>query len=95
MADAFQAGQGRPPKRSDVPLLALLLAVRSFHKHEGPTPDVALAAAFPEKLVLARMAQIHYWGLIEYGVSLRTSWLTEQGKAALADELRKAGVNHG
>ena len=48
------------------------------------TPDVALAGKYPEKLILRKMEVLDDRGFLEYGVSLRTAWLTDAGKAYLA-----------
>ena len=39
----------------------------------------------PEKVVYAAMEREDDRGYLEYGVSLRCGWLTEQGKACLAE----------
>jgi hypothetical protein len=38
----------------------------------------------PEKVVNRAMERAHRHGLIEYGVSLRSGWLTEEGQRLLA-----------
>ena len=51
-----------------------------------PFPYEALAAATgaPEKVTYAACERAHDRDLIDYGVSLRTGWLTEKGKTLLA-----------
>lgn len=50
-----------------------------------PFPYEALAASTgqPEKVCYRAMERAEKRGLIEYGVSLRTGWLTDKGKALL------------
>jgi hypothetical protein len=62
-------------KRGDVPREEVLAACRAFHEGKGETPERALAAKYPPKVVLARMEQMVAEGLLEYGVSLRTAWV--------------------
>lgn len=40
---------------------------------------------WPEKLVFKKMEKLSDEGYLEYGVSLRTAWLTEKGKKYLKD----------
>jgi hypothetical protein len=82
----------RRPKCSDIPEALILRLCKEFHEKGprlAPTPDVALADRFPSKVVLAKMNKLHDRGLIEYGVSLRTAWVTDKGLAVLGEERRK------
>ncbi|KKL78334.1 hypothetical protein LCGC14_2025870 [marine sediment metagenome] len=63
-------------KRADVPEDEVIAACRAFHAGCGETPDVALAARYPAKVVLAKMKQLEEQGKLDYGVSLRTAWPT-------------------
>lgn len=66
----------------DIPVEEILEACRAFHqsKGRGPTPDQALAAKYPVKVILAKMQQMVTKGLLDYGVSLRTAWVVEKVK---------------
>jgi DNA-binding PadR family transcriptional regulator len=46
-------------------------------------------AAFPEKVVYAKMDKLDRKGFIEFGLNIRWGWLTEKGKARL-EELRSS-----
>jgi hypothetical protein len=73
-------------KSSDISELELLRLIRARQADPRlPTPDVALADRFPAKVVLAKMVKLCGRDLIDYGVSLRTAYLTEKGKARLAE----------
>jgi hypothetical protein len=66
----------------DIPVEVVLQACRAFHAYETPeTPDEALP--YPPKVTLAKMEKLCRAGLIDYGVSLRTAWLTDAGRALL------------
>lgn len=61
-----------------------------FGVEQDPTPPYpyeALAAETgqPEKVCYRAMERAERRGLIEYGVSLRTGWLTPAGKTLLED----------
>jgi hypothetical protein len=47
--------------------------------------QILIRNGVPPKVVLRKMERLADRGLIEYGVSLRTAWLTEAGRRALAD----------
>ena len=62
-------------KCSDISEQEILEACREFHAKETRlTPDVALCHKYPVKVILAKMQKMVDKGLLEYGVSLRTSW---------------------
>ena len=44
---------------------------------------MAICERYSEKAVTVKMVELANRGYIEYGVSARTGWLTEKGKAAL------------
>lgn len=67
-------------KRSDIPMQEIVDACEAFHEHRGPTPDVALSAKYPVKVILSRMDQMSEMGILECGVSLRTSWVKDRSK---------------
>jgi len=54
---------------------------------DGPVTYELLAARTGEceKVCFRAMERAERRGLLEYGVSLRTAWLTEEGKALIAD----------
>lgn len=76
--------------------LEILEAVQAFNEanrrdwRTSVTPEVALAGKYPEKLILRKMEVLDQRGFLDYGVSLRTAWLTDRGKAYLA-KLQGAG----
>ena len=51
------------------------------------TPDKALSKKYSQEAINAKMEELDHRGLLDYGVSLRTAWLTKQGEALL-DSLR-------
>ena len=70
-------------KTSDITTLMVLEACMGFHG----SVDVVTAKSgfevlcddFPEKVVLSAMYRDERKGYIEYGTSVRTSWVTEKG----------------
>jgi hypothetical protein len=78
-------------KRSDIPEIEVLTACAAFHSGgsvgaiSSLSPGEVLAKRYPEKVVAARMQQLVDMGLLEYGVSLRTAWLSDAGKKRLVD----------
>jgi hypothetical protein len=71
-----------------LPDLAVLEAVEAFSQRFARPPDEALAT-YPPKVVMAKMGRFFADGWLDYGVSLRTAWLTDAGRAEL-DRLRAA-----
>ena len=81
-----------PSKRADIATRALLQAI---HDHRGRpvTPGTyrgalrgawwVLCTVYPEKVVTAAYVREDGRGYLECGVSLRTSWLTDEGRARL------------
>lgn len=65
-------------KRSDIPEAEIIEACRASRARTAKTPDIALAGKYPQKLILAKMAQLVEQGKLDYGVSLRTAWPTEK-----------------
>ncbi len=74
-------------KRSDISDFEVCKAVEEFQLHhlEGDFPYEFLAKKFgcDEKLAYSACKRACDNDLIEYGVSLRTGWLTEKGKSLL------------
>lgn len=71
--------------RHDVPVVEVLRACQRFHAGLGETPDKVLADRFPLKVIMARMDQLCDRGFIDYGVSLRTAFLTPRGASWLEE----------
>lgn len=75
----------------DISDVQVCRAIQAFRDRdlELPWPYEALAAETgqPEKVCYRAMERADRRGLIEYGVSLRTGWLTEKGKTLLAGAL--------
>ena len=81
-------------KRKDIPTYYVLMACHKFHSEKDvfrPGPWQILMDQFnaPEKVVYAAMERDFKKGYIEYGVSLRTGWVTEEGYEYL-EYLKKA-----
>jgi len=51
-----------------------------YHRYEWPYEILERATGQPEKVCYRAMERAESRGYIEYGVSLRTGWLTEKGK---------------
>lgn len=86
------------PKRADITTLALLQAIHDHrsrpippgkHSWDVPGPWWTLCTVYPENVVNAAYIREDDRGHLECGVSLRTSWLTDKGRARLV-ELRGA-----
>lgn len=73
----------------DIPDKMVCLAYREFLKagRDGPWPYELLErwSEQPQKVCYRACERAERRGLIEYGVSLRTGWLTEKGKALIGD----------
>lgn len=68
-------------KTSDISDREILEAVEAFHASTfGQTPDEALAAKYPVKVIMSKMNKMDTRGLIDYGVSLRGAWITDKGR---------------
>jgi hypothetical protein len=72
-------------KRSDISDLEVCKAVQKYQNTLGDFPYQTLAKKFScnEKLAYSACERAYDNGLIEYGVSLRTGWLTDKGKELL------------
>ncbi|MFF6931533.1 hypothetical protein [Streptomyces californicus] len=88
------------PKRADITTLALLQAIHDHatrpvplgkYRWEIPGAWWTLCTVYPEKVVTAAYVREDDRGHLECGVSLRTSWLTDEGRARLV-ELRGAPI---
>lgn len=65
-------------KCSDIPEQEIIDACNNFHKGLGPPADEALKDKYREKVILAKMDKMERKGILEYGVSLGTSWVKEE-----------------
>jgi hypothetical protein len=74
-------------KRSDISDLMVCEATRVFSAGSGLRPMIDLyllsRTSAPMKVIHAALERAYDRGLIECGVSLRTAWLTDKGKALL------------
>lgn len=60
-----------------------------------PTEEL-IAEGWPEGVVYAKWARLDDRGWLEYGVSLRTAWLTDAGQVALVRYLvERVGTERG
>lgn len=68
-------------KRKDISTKDVLIACHKFHNGDEKAPWQILMDEFnaPEKVVYAAMKRDEKKGLIDYGVSLRTAWVTTEG----------------
>lgn len=77
----------RRPRLKDIPVEAILRAQHEWYASPDkgkPRPwGHESLTQWPAKLVLCKMQKLVDQGYLEYGVSLRTAWLTAKGKAYL------------
>ena len=69
-------------KRSDIPTIEVMIAYKQYNDDRyGDFPTVILMKKFnaPEKLIYSAIQRDYDNDLIEFGVSLRTGWLTDKG----------------
>lgn len=85
---------GRKWKRADITDTMVCRAVNAYHKARKQDPKcvvpfpyeiLELATGAPQKVAWAAIVRAHDHGLIEFGTTLRTGWLTDTGKALLAE----------
>jgi len=78
-------------KRSDISDLEVCKAVAEYQNTMGDFPYEVLARKFncDEKLAYSACERACDNDLVEYGVSLRTGWLTEKGYKLLSEHLNK------
>lgn len=75
-------------KRADLTDTAICVAIaRAAGDGPGYVAYEALAELFPPKVVERAWERAASRGLIDYGVSLRTAWLTEAGKRLAAEHI--------
>lgn len=78
-----------PPARKHVSDFQVCQAYDAYQRNPtGPFPYELLMASTgqPEKVCYAAIERAEKHDLIEYGTSLRTGWLTDAGKAFLAED---------
>lgn len=78
-------------KRSDIPTIEVMKAYHQYSTDRmGDFPTKILMDKFnaPEKLVYSAIRRDYDNGLIEFGVSLRSGWLTNKGVELLRDNQR-------
>lgn len=84
----------RKPKAADIPDVEILSLIDAHSRDRSPpwAFEVLMARGIPEKVVYAKYRQLDRRKprIIECGVSLRTAWLTDEGRRLLAT-LRVAG----
>lgn len=69
---------------ADIPERMILEAVEDFRLGKSQLTPERQLAQFPVKVVMQRMSRLADRDMIEYGVSLRTAWLTDKGAFILA-----------
>jgi hypothetical protein len=78
----------------DITDVQVLLAYRQWHAEGGerwPYDILMQETGQPEKVCIAAMERACDRGLIEYGISLRTGWITQKGEAHL--KAARTGAN--
>jgi hypothetical protein len=70
------------------------LAVGWYQKDNSKFADEHLMeySEEPQKVCLRALERAHKRGLIDYGVSLRSAWLTDKGRALRFDRLTAPGL---
>lgn len=68
------------PQVKDIPDQVIIEACNACTYRDAPFPDVALAAMYPRKVILRKMEQMIRRGILEYGVSLRSSYVIAEHK---------------
>lgn len=74
-------------KTSDIPDTSVCLAYAKFWREKGALPPEILhqETGAPPKVCLSACERAFRRGLVAYGTSLRSGWLTELGVACLAE----------
>jgi hypothetical protein len=74
-------------RRIDITTKMVLDAAKMAHTEKtGMTWEyIQRATGAPEKVIYAAMQREEDKGYLEWGVSLRTAWLTDSGKSKLAE----------
>ena len=76
----------------DIPDSSLLALLHAQGQGAPFAYRVLYDAGVPTKVVEAKFQRFYRRGWIEYGVSLRTGWLTAKGKEALRTSREATGV---
>jgi hypothetical protein len=76
---------------SDFDMLSIISErwIRIRQGEQVDTPDKILAPKYSQNQIYGKLEEFEHRDLIEYGVSLRTGWLTEKGLKALNEESAK------
>ena len=82
-------------KRKDISTFVVLTAAERAHIYSGAGTWRWIQAMInaPEKVIYAAMERDHDKGYLEYGVSLRTAWLTEKGEQKLKELRAQHGID--
>ena len=67
----------------DIPTKEVLEYQNKWQKNCAKSIDMPYcyeALPYPDKVIFRKMEKLFDQGYLEYGVSLRTAWLTEKGK---------------
>lgn len=67
----------------DIPTRDILLRQQEWWENKDLPFTYEAFPQWPEKLVFKKMERLADEGYLEYGVSLRTAWLSEKGKQFL------------
>lgn len=69
------------PQRSDISdeeIIAVIRAQKALPLLDQRFPEQVLADKYPPKVVLSKMEDMVDRGILEYGVTLHSSWVKEQ-----------------
>lgn len=55
----------------------IIAACNMYHAGLAETPERALAHKYPSNVILHKMRKMNDRGILDYGVSLRTSWVVD------------------
>lgn len=74
--------------RKDIPTIEVLKACDSFHSGDNKNGLEILREKFkcPEKIAFAAIERDLGKGLLNYGVSIRTAWVTDKGKEVIKEK---------
>jgi len=73
----------RPPDKRPLDRMILREQLALHVRRCRELPDYS-QREWSEKVIYARMDRLVYRGFLEFGTSLRSAWLTDEGKAYLA-----------
>lgn len=78
---------------SDILVLKSYIEYKKNNFIKWPYQILMEWTGYPQKVCYAAMERAHKKGLIEYGSSLRTGWLTEKGKELLKSAIEQPQDN--